>query len=622
MHRLFLSVFLVVLGLLASPALANRAALEGHVTVSAVASKTQASVGDQIVIAVILDHEEHWHSQADAQQQKLVKNNVAVKDTTIEPAATKGLKFGPIQWPPAVLVSAAALGNPAAQVAVFEGKAIAFLPVVIEAGASGTISVPIEVMYQACDDSVCEFPVTEKLTVEIAIVPPGAAGGGAPADPATFAGFDNSVFPKMLAGTVTAEKPLEFNFFGRTFSISTTGAGLVLLLLLALLGGFLLNLTPCVLPVIPIKIMGLQHSAGTASKRVLLGGVMFFGVVAFWMALGLAIAFVKGFTAANQLFQIPAFTISVGVFVAAMAIGMLGLFTVQLPNWVYAIDPKRESAVGAFLFGVMTAVLATPCTAPFMGTAMAWAAKQPVASLLATFASIGIGMGLPYLILALFPQLVAKVPRTGPASELVKQVMGILMLAVAVFFIGSGVDPLLRLPIDPAIRWHWWIAGGFVALAGLWLVYRTWKITTNTGVRIGWSLVGTALAASGVWLAVMFSSHGPIKWEGYTPERLANHLNSGKVVIVDFTAEWCQNCKVLEHGVLHQSPIVKLFESGNAIAMKVDFTGENAAGSAKLKELNWVGIPLLAIYGPNAKDPLKFDTYTVQTVLDAVAKAK
>lgn len=133
-------------------------------------SKTQAAPGDQIVIAVILDHEEHWHSQADAAQQKLVKNNVAVKDTTIEPAAAKGLKFGPVQWPPAVLVSAAALGDPTAQVAVFEGRAIAYIPVVIEAGASGTVSVPIEVMYQACDDAICQFPVTEKLTVEVAIV--------------------------------------------------------------------------------------------------------------------------------------------------------------------------------------------------------------------------------------------------------------------------------------------------------------------------------------------------------------------------------------------------------------------------------------------------------------------
>jgi thiol:disulfide interchange protein DsbD len=135
-----------------------------------------------------------------------------------------------------------------------------------------------------------------------------------------------------------------------------------------------------------------------------------------------------------------------------------------------------------------------------------------------------------------------------------------------------------------------------------------------------WTVAGLILGAVGGWVGVNFSSHGPIDWVGYTPERLAAATKDGKVVVLDFTAEWCLNCKALENGVLHRSDIVALFKSGKAIPMRVDLTGDNTNGATKLKELQWVGIPLLAIYGPSQPEPLKYDTYTVQTVLDAVAQ--
>jgi thiol:disulfide interchange protein len=615
--RLFFATILALVSLLSAHA---RAA--GEVTVSAQASRTSASPGDQLVIAVILDHKEHWHTQADEEQHKKSGSKLAAVNTKIEPTGAAGFQFGPVQWPKAVLVSAGALGDPSDVIAVFEGRAVAYVPVVVSPTAAlGKSTVTVTVSYQACDDKTCAFPTSDTIDVSLDIVATGSAGASAAApDPATFAGFDNSIFSKMISGQVNLTKLFKFNLFGRTYTIDTRGIGLLLLLLLAVLGGFVLNLTPCVLPVIPIKIMSLQHSAGTARRRILLGSVMAVGVVAFWIAIGLAMAFLKWFSAANQLFQNPYFTLGMGVLIGAMAVGMFGLFAVKLPDWVYAIDPKRESIVGSFLFGIMTAVLATPCIAPFGGAAMAWATKQPIAILLMTFAAIGFGMSLPYLVLATYPQLVAKVPRTGPASDLVKQIMGILMLAVAVFFIGSGVDPLLRLPVDPAIRWHWWIVGGLVVGAGVWLVIRTWKIATHASQRGVWSVAALGLMTAGVWIGVALSSSGPIKWIGYTPERLAAAQKAGKVVVLDFTAEWCNNCKALEHFVLHREPIVKMFQSERVVAMKVDLTGKNEPGVAKLKELNWVGIPLLAFYGPAQSEPLKYDTYTVQTVLDAVAK--
>ena len=119
--------------------------------------------------------------------------------------------------------------------------------------------------------------------------------------------------------------------------------------------------------------------------------------MAFWLALAAAVSTISGFNATNKLFQYPAFTISVGVIICIMAVGMCGLFAVRLPQWIYRVNPSQESVRGSFVFGVMTAVLSTPCTAPFMGAAAAWSATQRPLITLSTFAAIGGGMALPYL---------------------------------------------------------------------------------------------------------------------------------------------------------------------------------------------------------------------------------
>ena len=140
---------------------------------------------------------------------------------------------------------------------------------------------------------------------------------------------------------------------------------------------------------------------------------MMAGIIFFWLVLGGLMAFVSGFTATNQLFQYPAFTITVGLIIGLMAIGMCGLFTIRLPGKLYMVNPKHDTVHGSFLFGIMTAVLSTPCTAPFMGAAAAWATTEPPGITMLVFAAIGLGMGAPYLILAAFPRLTDRMPKAG-----------------------------------------------------------------------------------------------------------------------------------------------------------------------------------------------------------------
>lgn len=290
------------------------------------------------------------------------------------------------------------------------------------------------------------------------------------------------------------------NVFGYQFGFSAENSlTKPLVILFAFIGGFLLNLTPCVLPIIPIKIMGLTKVGGAKSR--ILSVIMGFGILAFWLAIGAAICFVSGFDSISALFQRPAFGILVGLFIAIMGIGMIVDLAIQLPQTIYRFNPSQDTYHGAFLFGIMTAVLSTPCTAPFMGSAAAWATKaNNPALVLSVFAAIAAGMGWPYVALAWFPRYVSWIPKTGPASVLVKQVMGLLMLAVAVFFSGTGILGLIKSypHLGPVL--HWWIATGIVAAMGCWLTIRTIKITSSTPRRAAAAVGALALfGAMAVW---------------------------------------------------------------------------------------------------------------------------
>ncbi|MBU6414209.1 MAG: thioredoxin family protein [Planctomycetes bacterium] len=592
------------------------------VIVTLAARDTTVSPGSSTLLAVTFDHAPKWHVHTNAPAVpaawKAANFEPFPTVVTLEPDA--GLKVSGMQWPRPVEILADLAGTGKAEkYGVFEGKATVFLVVNVDASATpGPRPLKVNISYQACDDTKCQLPVETSLTSTFTIGAPTVAA--TPADP-VFSSFKPELVQNFIdaAPGSGAKSTVRFDVLGKSFEVDTkSGAGFALLLLASALGGFLLNLTPCVLPVIPIKMIGLSHEAGSRSRSLLLGTIMFAGVVFFWLVIAILIASIKSFTATNQLFQIPWVSIGIGIFVAIMGLGMLGLFTFNLPNWVYSVDPKRDSIGGSFVFGIMTAVLATPCTAPFGGAAMAWAATQSPAIILAVFAAIGVGMALPYFILAAFPKLVSWVPKSGPASELLKQVLGLLLFAVAIYFIGVGIDPLLREPVDEPIRFFWWLVAAVVVGAMLWMIFRTIKITSSLVRRSVFTILGLAFSVGIVGIARAFTDHGPIRWVGYTPERLAKYQAEGKVVVMDFTAEWCFNCKLLESNVLHTPEIVELLSSDGIVPMKIDLTGNNKPGAAKLKELGWVSIPLLAISGPTRPDPIKMDWYTVDDVKKAI----
>jgi suppressor for copper-sensitivity B len=603
------------------------------VSVHAVWLNSETRPGGQNVLAVVFDVIEGWHiasDEAQAVEAGFVPSFTTVKVVTDDPRLT----FGQAQFPKPDMMRLGVLPDP---FAVFDGQVVVYLPAVVaEDAGPGPIDIQVAVKYQACDDKTCDFPKKEKTSAALTIIPADAQGTKTPGPDPLFSGFDPAVFGTMgmdvtpgasfLAGGAPQTSGWEVDFY--LFKLSPTHpATFALFLLLAAVGGALLNFTPCVLPVIPIKVLGLAQTAGNRRRTLALGTVMALGVVTFWLALGVAIAGISGFTAANQLFQYPAFSISVGVVIAVMAVGMCGLFAVRLPNFVYALNPRHDSYLGSFGFGIMTAVLSTPCTAPFMGSAAAWAATRRPGVTLATFAAIGVGMALPYFILSANPRLVERLPRTGPGSELLKQVMGLLMLAAAVFFIGAGVSGMLGDGTQAAPKGHWWVVGAFVAAAGVWLIVRVFPVTPSPAKRGAFVTLGlVTIAAAAVGASELSRStqgeDAPIDWVYYTPQRFEQALADGNAVLLDFTADWCANCHLLELTVLNTDDVSGMLRGEGYVAMKVDLTGGYPDGKKMLSDTGAVMIPWLVVYAPDGREVFKADWYTVGQVTDALTRAR
>src|SRR5690606_9703624 len=291
-------------------------------------------------------------------------------------------------------------------------------------------------------------------------------------------------------------------FFGMRLPSPHTPVGMLAVLLASMAGGFVLNLTPCVLPVIPIKVMTLSQHGGDRARTLLLGVWMALGVVAFWLGIGIPAALLAGFADPSQIFGIWWLTFGIGALIAIMALGLFGAFAINLPKAVYAVNPKADTPTGSFLYGIMTGVLGLPCFGFVAGALLAGAASLAAWMVGAIFGGIGVGMAAPYLVLAMKPALIERIPRTGPASELVKQVMALLLLAAAAYFIGSGLIGLVSERPWMGRMLHWWAVAIFAVAAGLWLVVRTFQISGKPAPRVVFTVLAVGLGCLAALYAI------------------------------------------------------------------------------------------------------------------------
>ncbi len=633
-----------------------------EVKISAKLSGTSFVPGQRAFVVVVLDHGDELHSWPSAAQDVLppelaefaIRSEVSVLD------APAWLGVGQVQWPepkPAQVPNVTGVGS--VEALTYKGRALVYVPLLIAQDAPlGAHEIKVDVGLQACDESQCYIPQQEvrKLTVNI------VAESGSQLEDPDFGGFDAAVFDAKWPDEQIARGPdadgqsavdsgekadvstvvVRPKFLGLV-SLPAPGSSsfLVAIALAGAVGGFVLNLTPCVLPVIPIKIMTLTHHAGESRARaVVLGSWMALGVVVFWSALSIPVLFIKGMADPSVIFGIWWLTSGIGLIVIVMAAGLMGLFQIKLPQKAYMINPSVDSAQGSFVFGVMTAVLGLPCFGFVVGALLPAAAAAGAGVVVTVFVSMGVGMALPYFVLALFPGLLKNVPRTGPASELVKQVMGLLLMAAGAYFIGAGMLALVAEKPYFAKVLHWWAAGACVAAAGLWLVYRTVRITKKSLPRFSMLIVAAFLSVAGIWVAsnqteqsrerwqekeaarqMQLAAGGYVTgaWNEYSPELVEAAMKDGKVVVLDFTAEWCLNCKALKAAVLNVEPVKGRLMAQDVVAFEVDLTARSAPGWERLRELGQTGIPTLAVFGPGQENgPWIANAYGPGQVMSAI----
>lgn len=393
---------------------------------------------------------------------------------------------------------------------------------------------------------------------------------------------------------------------------------------LALLGGLILNLMPCVLPVLSLKLLSVVASGGRETKAARIGFLASAsGIVASFLALAAAIV---AFKAAGYLvgwgvqFQHPGFLVAMVLLLALFACNLWGLFEIRLPGWLAdsAAEPiDSHSLAGNFATGAFATVLATPCTAPFLGTALGFALSRGPFEIFAVFAALGVGLAIPYLAVAAFPRLASFLPRPGHWMITLKRVLALALAATALWLV-TVLAVQSSLPAAAAVA----AAAAAIAVALAVLGKGPSKRQARIAAIAALSLLAFLAPAFLPGAAVKPAGPRQGLWQGFDAAAIPSLVATGKVVLVDVTADWCLTCKANAAFVLDDPGVVGLLTQDHVVAMRADWTKRDDAISRYLRQFGRYGIPFNAVYGPGAPQGLALrELLTKGAVRRAVEKA-
>ncbi len=579
-----------------------------NVTARVIPSHTVVEPNQTVLLAVEITVAEGWafYSPAPGENTDAKGNPVRVGPAEITVEAGRW-SVGQRRWPADEKYVSGPFVN-----YVYKGTAVAYVPLVVSPSATeGVATIQLTLSGQVCSPDSClnvEIPLKQRLRVADQAV----------ANPAwsdeLAAGLDDALTAEQLRATHPAAPSSDAATASRDAPSYSVVGGLAL----ALLAGLALNIMPCVLPVIPLRLLSIVEMAGESRRRYITLGLAFAaGIVAFFAVFA---ALSAGFAEVLNLsahFQIDWVRLVMALIVLALAANMFGVFNVVVPSKLAGAESSFTGGghTRSLGMGLMMAVLSTPCSFGILAGVMLWAQTQPTWLAAAAVLAIGVGMAAPHVVLAAMPSLIQKLPKPGPWMEHFKHAMGFIMLLVAVWLFSTFASE----------AYPFWLVGfGVVFVMGLWI----WAGWVRYDAPLGRKLVVRAIAVALVVAAGVVAIPRPappaVPFEPFSPARLAEARQSGQPVVVKFTASWCIKCIQLEMTTYDDPSLAAELASREVVLIKADVTHDSSPAARFLEETVGGAPPLTLVYPATGQgQPQRLvGTYTREELLTALDSAR
>ena len=497
----------------------------------------------------------------------------------IEADEVEGIEFLPVQYPEGT--------EHEGLIDYYNSVILTMEFIVADDAMIGEREIKVYAGYQFCDDAgMCHFPEEEEISLSVNVV---------------------------------------------ESSSSKKSSGLLKYLLLALLGGLILNITPCVLPVLSIKAISLVNQSQHDKKKILAGSYAYTaGVLVSFIILAIVIVIIK---ASGELvgwgfqFQNPGFVLVLLSIIFVFSLSLFGVFTIRVPGMQIASKASGKGGhTGSFLTGIFAVVLATPCSAPLLGSAIGFAFTQTAPIIILLFLFVGIGLALPFMLIGFCPKLIQKIPKPGTWMNIFEQIMGFLLLAAVIWLLDVlyfqvGWANVLRVMIFMAfLAIASWIYGRFAlphfSRKKQWIAMISALLVIVLSAIF---VVRLDVLAEPVYADVISESHG--NWEKFEPELIEKLRLENKPIFIDFTAKWCMTCKVNENAVLYTDDIQQEFADKSVVLVKADYTNKDKLIGEWLQKFGKAGVPTYVLYIPGKENPLVLpEIITKEIVRNALNK--